>query len=102
WMRPLKRRAAPWLPRYRDFRRLTARQYDNPRRIFLAISRMVAGDLQRYHGVPDEQLRLVYNGVDLERFSPAHREKHRAAVRGRLGVRDDEVLFLIVAHNFRL
>jgi UDP-glucose:(heptosyl)LPS alpha-1,3-glucosyltransferase len=102
WMRPFKRRAAAWLPRYQDFRRLTARQYGDRERIFLAISQMVAGHLQRYHGVREEQLRLVYNGVDLARFSPDHRATHRQAVRERLEIRDDEVLLLIVAHNFRL
>jgi UDP-glucose:(heptosyl)LPS alpha-1,3-glucosyltransferase len=102
WMRPFKRRAAAWLPRYQDFRRLTERQYGDRERIFLAISNMVAGHLERYHGVRKEQMRLVYNGVDLERFSPVHRSTHRQQVREKLGIREEEVLLLIVAHNFRL
>ncbi|MBL8826225.1 MAG: glycosyltransferase family 4 protein [Planctomycetaceae bacterium] len=102
WLRGMKRTAVGWLPRYREFDRLAARQYDDPRRIYLAISRMVAADLQRYHHVRPEQVRIVYNGVDCERFSPAHRVLHRARVRDELGVADDETLCLIVAHNFRL
>ncbi len=102
WLRNAKRRAVGWLPRYREFDRLAERQYDDSSRIYLAISRMVAADLQRYHDVRPQQLRIVYNGVDCERFSPAHRGAHRERVRRELRVADDETLLLIVAHNFRL
>ncbi|HEX4129904.1 MAG TPA: glycosyltransferase family 4 protein [Pirellulales bacterium] len=102
WLRPLKRRAARWLPRYREFRRLVDRQYAQPRCAYLAISQMVASDMRRYHSIDDRQIRLVYNGVDLERFSPRHRAVHRVAVRRRFGIADHELLLLIVAHNFRL
>jgi UDP-glucose:(heptosyl)LPS alpha-1,3-glucosyltransferase len=112
WLRPAKRLAARWLPRYAEFRELCARQYGTqqpgmqqsatPHRIYLAISQMVARDMQRYHGVSESQLRIVYNGVDLERFSPELRAAHRRPVREKLQIADGEVLLLIVAHNFRL
>lgn len=102
WLRPLKRRVGVWLPRYREFATLTARQYAADGRLFLAISQMVARDLTRYHGVPAERLRLVYNGVDLERFSPERRAQDREPLRAALGVGPDELLLLLVAHNFRL
>lgn len=59
-------------------------------------SRMVAEDVQRRHGVPAEAIELVYNGVDLERYSPAHRATKGAALRAELGLAADErvVLFL--------
>lgn len=102
WLRPVKRTTARWLPRYREFRQLMLGQYMADDRIFIALSRMVARDFERFHGVRREQLRLVYNGVDVERFSPEHRWKYRQVVRDELGVGDDDVLLLIVAHNFRL
>lgn len=102
WLRGLKRRTVGWLPRYREFERLAARQFDDPHRIYLAISRMVANDLQHHHHVRPEQVRIVYNGVDCDRFSPAHRQSHRDHVRQAMQVADDETLLLIVAHNFRL
>lgn len=102
WMRPLKRQAARWLPRYRDFDELSRAQYRLEGKYFIALSHMVARDLQRFHNVPRRQIRLVYNGVDTQRFSPDHRSEHRGEVRRRLGVRPDETLILIVAHNFRL
>lgn len=102
WLRPLKRTTARWLPRYREFRQLMMGQYMADERIFIALSRMVARDFERFHGVRRDQLRLVYNGVDVERFSPEHRWKYRRVVRDELRVGDDETLLLIVAHNFRL
>jgi len=102
WVRPLKRRMAAWLPRYREFAELNARQYAGRDRLFVAISKMVARDLQEHHGVRPEQIRLVYNGVDVERFSPEACRIHRDAVRERLGLRPEDVLLLIVAHNFPL
>lgn len=102
WLRPLKRLAGRWAPRYREFERLMQRQYDAPGRLFIAISKMVARDLVRWHGASADRVRLVYNGVDLQRFSPALRDAWRERTRREIGVADDETLLLIVAHNFRL
>ncbi len=99
--RPWKRIAARFLPRYRQFDALSARQYRADGRIVLALSEMVQRDLRRFHDVADEQMRLIYNGVDTRRFSPENRWTYRDTVRRRLGL-GEEVLFLIVAHNLRL
>lgn len=100
--RPIKRAISGWLPRYREFEQLTRRQYENPDGLFLALSRMVADDLQRFHQVPTERIRLVYNGVDTERFSPQLQGVYRERVRKQLGLYADDTLLLIVAHNFKL
>src|SRR5690606_35250548 len=71
WLRPLKRWGSCLLPRYREFERLTRRQYVADGRRFVALSRMVARHFIELHGVPASHIRIVYNGVDLERFSPA-------------------------------
>ena len=102
WLRPLKYAASKWLPRYRRFNALMARQYVNDGRILLALSRQTVNDFQDIHGIPADRIRLIYNGVDPERFSPEHRAKYRSAVRRRLGLSDDTLLLLIVAHNFPL
>lgn len=102
WLRPIKRRATACLPRYREFRRLAMGQYMADDRVFIALSKMVARDFERFHGVSRDRIRLVYNGVDIQRFSPEHRDRYREVVRDELGVDEREILLLIVAHNFRL
>ena len=100
WVRPWKRAMIRTLPRYRDFRRLMDRQFGEPGRIVLAISQMCAQDYQQYHNVPPERIRLVYHGIDTQRFSPAHRPQWRDVTRRQLGIRDDEVVFLFVGHDY--
>ncbi len=102
WMRRLKRAISGLLPRYRQFDALTARQFADDGRTVLALSRRVAADFTRFHSIPSERTRLVYNGVDTERFHPDHRREYRHVVRDRLGIGRDELVFLIVAHNFKL
>ena len=102
WLRPVKRGLSPLLPRYREFERLLARQYACRGQVFIALSRMVMRDMIYYHDVPADRIRLVYNGVDIERFSPIHRDQHRVDARRKLSISDDTVLLFIAAHNFRL
>ena len=71
WLRGLKRMANRMLPRHRTFQTLMQRQYADHGQIVLALSRASAADFQRFHGVAPERIRIVYNGVDTERFSPA-------------------------------
>jgi len=101
-MRPVKQAVDRWLPRYRRFEAVMSRQYVNDGRILLALSKQTQADFQRIHGVAAEQVRLGYNGVDPVRFSPKHRARHRQTVRRWLGVDDNTLLLLIVAHNFTL
>ena len=89
-------------PRWQQQERVTWRQYADHRRLVIALSKLVARDLERTHGWPMERSRLIYNGVDLKRYSPDNRHEHRAAVRERLRIRDDELAVLFVAHNFAL
>ena len=70
WLRPLKRRLYGLLPRYREFQALVERQYAAEGRIYIALSQRVAADFQRLHGLTPEQIRVIYNGVDTERFTP--------------------------------
>jgi UDP-glucose:(heptosyl)LPS alpha-1,3-glucosyltransferase len=75
---------------------------DQPTPEVVAISRMVRDDIRHFHGVPDERLHLIYNGVDLERFSPEACRTQRAEARALYRLDEDEVCYLTIAHNFRL
>ena len=77
---------------------------ESPRlRRLIVNSDMVKEHVARdYPDFPVEHVCVLYNGVDVELFSPAVREQHRSAVREELGLTDDEVVMLLVATNFRL
>jgi len=85
------------------FRRIEHAQYVNrAAHVFVALSQRVKRDMQRFYNVPDEKIAVVYNGVDVERFHPRNREASRGAFREQFRIGEDETVFLIVAHNFRL
>jgi UDP-glucose:(heptosyl)LPS alpha-1,3-glucosyltransferase len=52
----------------------------------VAISRLGALEIARLYGVPESRLTVVYNGVDLARFHPDNRARHRVAARAEAGV----------------
>ena len=101
WLRPWKRRMIDALPRYRDFRTLMARQFGDPDRLVIAVSKMCAGHYQQYHGVSPERIRLVYHGVDVERFSPARAASCRGPLRRQFGIGEEELVFVFVGHDWR-
>lgn len=100
YARPIKQVLIRVLPRYRDFRHLMARQFSDPWRIILAVSRMCAADYHRYHQVSPHRIRLVYHGTDTQRFSPEHRRRWRDPIRTALGVEQEEVVYLFVGHDY--
>ncbi len=101
-LRTLKRHVAPWLPRYRRLRRLCQRQFADPNRVYVALSNMVRRHFRQFHRVPEENIRLVYNGVDLERFDPERFQVSGKTLRKKYRIGSDDLLLLCVAHNFRL
>jgi UDP-glucose:(heptosyl)LPS alpha-1,3-glucosyltransferase len=105
WFRPLKRVVDAMLPRQRDFYGHWQRQYaalQGTNCNLVALSQFVAQGFLRERGINPDQVTVIYNGVDCRRFSPDHRDQHRATTRQRLGVSDESVLLLLAAHNFRL
>ena len=66
----------------------------------VAISDMVKRDMVRWYRIPEGQIEVVYNGVDIERFHPRNR-RYREEVRKKHGI-GDEFVVLFVSNNFRL
>jgi UDP-glucose:(heptosyl)LPS alpha-1,3-glucosyltransferase len=87
--------------RYRELEEIERRQHADPDVIIVAVSRMLAQNFESLHRLAPERIRVIYNGVDIERFTPSVRDKYREKTRRDLGVRD-EVLFLMLAHNLLL
>lgn len=67
----------------------------------IAISERVKRDVAAAFGMPPDHIEVVHNGVDLETFSPARREKTRAAVRSRIGLAPEATVALFVGNEFQ-
>ncbi len=74
-----------------------ARALRSPQLVRIVVNaKMVQHDAMARYDLSEERFRLVYNGVDLERFHPAKRETAGAALRAQHGIdpRAPVVLFL--------
>jgi len=81
--------------------RLEREQFRADGPFIIAVSKMVRDEILRFYPVSPERIRVIYNGVDIERFHPCNRERYREGLRHELGQRDDEVMLLFVGHNFK-
>lgn len=68
----------------------------------IAISRMVKSDLITHYGVDEQDIPVVFNSVDLERFNPENSRIYRAGKRAELGIGESEVVLLFAGNNYRL
>jgi len=62
-------------------------------------SQMVKDEIRERFAVPDEKLRVIYNAVDSDAFSPALRDA-RAATLVNLGIPADSLVYLLVGSGF--
>lgn len=63
-------------------------------------SRLVKGHMQSYFGLTEDEVRVVYNGVDHKTFNPGVKEA-RAGVRAELALEDDDLTLLFVSNNWK-
>jgi len=66
----------------------------------LTVSARAAREVADDYGVAPGRIRVIYNGVDLTRFDPAHRATQRARVRAALGIPDGAPVCLAVGTGF--
>ncbi len=86
---------------HRQTLKLERAMFASPRlKMVIVNSEMVANDLARHYDYPRERIRLVPNGIDLERFSLAARERHRAETRRSLGIPAEAPVALFVGSGF--
>ena len=69
-------------------------------RLIVASSARVRADLIRHYAVPPQDIRVIYNGVDTERFHPATRQARREAARRRLEIPAGALVALFMGTGF--
>ncbi|MFP4445498.1 MAG: glycosyltransferase family 4 protein, partial [Desulfosudaceae bacterium] len=70
-------------------------------RLIIANSERGKQEIMRHYGVPAENIRVVYNAVDLEKFQAGDGEEDRSAIRERLGMGASDPLLLYVGSGFK-
>lgn len=68
-------------------------------RAVICNSRMVREEIRAHFAVPEDRLHVIYNGVDLQAFHPRLKSE-RAALRARLGIAADAMVYLFVGSGF--
>jgi len=77
------------------------RMFEHPRlRAVICNSRMVREEILRTFRVEPARLHVIYNGIDLEEFSPARRAALRGPARAGIGVQPRDTVFLFVGSGF--
>jgi len=100
---PVWRRFRLWREqRYREQARIEARRHRLPHSLVAAVSKMVWLHFEKFHGLNPSRLRLIYNGVDTGHFSPDAVRPLREAKRRELGLSENDLVYLMVAHNLKL
>jgi UDP-glucose:(heptosyl)LPS alpha-1,3-glucosyltransferase len=69
-------------------------------KIIIANSHMVKKQIIKHYGLPENKIHVVYNGVDLRRFSPQNRLNYRDLVRKDLSIPEEAKVILFVGSGF--
>jgi UDP-glucose:(heptosyl)LPS alpha-1,3-glucosyltransferase len=78
---------------------LEARVFARTPRI-VAIARRGQREIERLYGLSGERVRVIYNGVDLERFHPGRAAGHRGRARAEAGVPGDGRALLFAGSGY--
>lgn len=98
---PWQRLAQRWSPYHRYVLAAERAMFVHPAlRAVICNSRMVADEVAHWYGVPEEKLRIIYNGVDTEAFHPRLAEVFRSGQRAAHGIPMDVPLLLFVGSGF--
>jgi UDP-glucose:(heptosyl)LPS alpha-1,3-glucosyltransferase len=65
-----------------------------------AVSKKIAGDLERYYHSP-AQISVIYNGLDTGCFSPERRASLRGASRRALSIGEDDFVLLLIGNDWK-
>jgi UDP-glucose:(heptosyl)LPS alpha-1,3-glucosyltransferase len=99
-LRGLKRVLMVMSPKYHARKWIESSAFRiSPRPLIIAISDMIKRDMIDYYKADPREIRLVYNGVDVDRFRRLDRSEGEG-LRARMGF-TDETLFLFMAYDFR-
>ncbi len=69
-------------------------------KLIIANSHMVKRQIIRHYRLPEDKISVIYNGVDLQRFSPLNRRLYRKVVRKELSIPERAKIIVFVGSGF--
>lgn len=98
WFGRLSDHLSPW---HRYTLAAEKEMFHSPKlKAVICISEMVRQDIIRHYHVDEKKLHVIYNGIDLERFSPQLTNAHRERVRAEYNIDETTPLFIYVGSGF--
>lgn len=98
WKQELSDRANP---RHWVFLDMEKKLYSDPRlKIVIANSERGKREIIEHYNLAEEKIKVIYNGLDKERFNPGLRDRYRDEVRAELGLSPDEPVALFIGTGF--
>ncbi len=75
-------------------------QNGNYKRIIVN-SKLSKNGILKFYPVPEERIKVIYNGVDTKRFNPINKEKYRTEIRKKHNLSDNDFVILYVGSGFK-
>jgi UDP-glucose:(heptosyl)LPS alpha-1,3-glucosyltransferase len=72
-----------------------------PRPKITAISEMIQNDMVEYYGIAREEIEVVYNGVNTEKFKGTQDAQKRKELRQRFKISQKDIVFLFVSYELK-
>lgn len=69
--------------------------------LIIANSRMVKDQIIKHYAVPEEKIIIIYNGVDLSRFTTENKGRRRENIRKSLNISNHSKVLLFVGSGFK-
>ena len=73
----------------------------NPRPKIIAIAHMIKKDMESFFHTSVNEIEIIYNGVDTERYNGSLRQRLRGQLRDQWGVSENDVVFLFVSYDLK-
>lgn len=70
--------------------------------VVACLSQYVVQQVQNHYGLSGPNVRVIFNGVDPDPSDDAKKQQDRIALRSQWNVDEHQVVFVTVAHNFKL
>jgi UDP-glucose:(heptosyl)LPS alpha-1,3-glucosyltransferase len=72
-----------------------------PRPIIIAIAHMIKDDMELFFHAKPGEIKIIYNGVDTNRYNNSLRSRFRGQLRKQWGVNENDTVFLFVSYDLK-